>query len=127
MAAITIADPPNVIAQPNVQWRMSTTWTPALDVLQGVAQRLAKVVVTTIRAGMSRAPWPSSAEKTPMARKVHASFTKFQAGGALGPRGRGRLPSARGDVSWWWPTDVGSVLGLTIRPSLLLRADQVID
>jgi TRAP-type mannitol/chloroaromatic compound transport system substrate-binding protein len=39
-----IVDAPNVIAQPKVQWRMSTTWTPALDHLQGVAQRLAKVI-----------------------------------------------------------------------------------
>ena len=44
VAAATIIDAPNVIAQPKVQWRMSTTWTPALDILQGAAQRLAKVV-----------------------------------------------------------------------------------
>jgi TRAP-type mannitol/chloroaromatic compound transport system substrate-binding protein len=44
VAAAAIADAPNVIAQPKVQWRMSTTWTPALDHLQGAAQRLAKVV-----------------------------------------------------------------------------------
>jgi len=44
VAAAAITDAPNVIAQPKVQWRMSTTWTPALDHLQGVAQRLAKVV-----------------------------------------------------------------------------------
>jgi hypothetical protein len=37
-----VADAPVVIAQPKVQWRMSTAWTP-------------------------------------MARKVYASFTKFQA------------------------------------------------
>ncbi len=43
-AAAALADAPNVIAQPKVQWRMSTTWTPALDHPQGVAQRLAKVV-----------------------------------------------------------------------------------
>jgi TRAP-type mannitol/chloroaromatic compound transport system substrate-binding protein len=35
---------PNVIAQPKIQWRMSTTWTPVIDVLQGAAQRLATVV-----------------------------------------------------------------------------------
>ena len=35
---------PSVIAQPKVQWRMSTTWTPALDVLQGSAQQLARLV-----------------------------------------------------------------------------------
>ena len=44
VAAAAIVDAPNVIAQPKVQWRMSTTWTPALDMLQGSAQRLAKVV-----------------------------------------------------------------------------------
>jgi TRAP-type mannitol/chloroaromatic compound transport system substrate-binding protein len=43
-AAAIIADAPNVIAQPKVQWRMSTTWTPAVDVLQGAAERLAKIV-----------------------------------------------------------------------------------
>src|SRR5213594_3182381 len=43
-AAVALADAPNVIAQQKYQWRMSTTWTPALDVLQGAAQRLAKVV-----------------------------------------------------------------------------------
>jgi TRAP-type mannitol/chloroaromatic compound transport system substrate-binding protein len=42
--AAAIVDAPNVIAQPKIQWRMSTTWTPALDHLQGVAQQLAKVV-----------------------------------------------------------------------------------
>jgi TRAP-type mannitol/chloroaromatic compound transport system substrate-binding protein len=42
--AATIVDAPNVIAQPKVQWRMSTTWTPALDVLQGTAEQLASLV-----------------------------------------------------------------------------------
>jgi TRAP-type mannitol/chloroaromatic compound transport system substrate-binding protein len=35
---------PSVIAQPKIQWRMSTTWTPVIDILQGVAERLATVV-----------------------------------------------------------------------------------
>jgi len=43
-AAAAVVDAPNVIAQPKLQWRMSTTWTPALDVLQGAAQRLGKIV-----------------------------------------------------------------------------------
>src|SRR5262245_12434531 len=43
-AAAAAVQAPNVIAQPKVQWRMSTTWTAALDVLQGGAQRLAKIV-----------------------------------------------------------------------------------
>jgi TRAP-type mannitol/chloroaromatic compound transport system substrate-binding protein len=47
VAATAIVDAPNVIAQPKIQWRMSTAWTPALDHLQGAAQRLAKVVEET--------------------------------------------------------------------------------
>jgi TRAP-type mannitol/chloroaromatic compound transport system substrate-binding protein len=50
VAAVTAASvvaAPHVIAQPKVQWRMSTGWTAALDVLQGAAQRLAKVVEET--------------------------------------------------------------------------------
>jgi TRAP-type mannitol/chloroaromatic compound transport system substrate-binding protein len=43
-SAAAIVEAPNVIAQPKVQWRMSTAWTAALDVYQGSAQRLAKVV-----------------------------------------------------------------------------------
>ena len=42
-AAVTV-DAPNVIAQQRFQWRMSTTWPPALDTLQGAAQRLGKLV-----------------------------------------------------------------------------------
>ena len=42
-AAVAV-DAPNVIAQQKFQWRMSTTWTPALDALQGPAQRLSKIV-----------------------------------------------------------------------------------
>jgi len=44
VAAAAIVDAPNVMAQPKVQWRMSTAWTPGTDMLQGAAQRLAKVV-----------------------------------------------------------------------------------
>ena len=124
VAAAGISNAPNVIAQPKVQWRMSTAWAPALDVAQGAAQRLAKVVeemsggrfrievfpgVTDYHAKNAIAleklktgykgkvevlqlPVPvlrdlkklaaevvrEESEKTPMARKVHASFTKFQ-------------------------------------------------
>jgi TRAP-type mannitol/chloroaromatic compound transport system substrate-binding protein len=43
-ATAAIVDVPNVIAQPKVQWRLSTAYPPVLDQLQGAAQRLAKVV-----------------------------------------------------------------------------------
>jgi TRAP-type mannitol/chloroaromatic compound transport system substrate-binding protein len=44
VAAATTVDAPNVIAQPKIQWRMSTAWTATLDIMQGTAQRLGKVV-----------------------------------------------------------------------------------
>ena len=44
VAAAAIVDAPNVIAQPKVQWRMSTAWTAAFDIHQGAALQLAKVV-----------------------------------------------------------------------------------
>ena len=44
VASTAIVDAPYVIAQPKVAWRMSTTWTPTLDILQGAAERLAKIV-----------------------------------------------------------------------------------
>ncbi len=46
-AAAAIVDAPHVIAQPKVQWRLSTAWTAANDVPQGAAQQLAKVVEET--------------------------------------------------------------------------------
>ena len=46
-AAAAIVDAPNVIAQPKVQWRMSTAFTAVFDMHQGAAQRLAKVVEET--------------------------------------------------------------------------------
>jgi TRAP-type mannitol/chloroaromatic compound transport system substrate-binding protein len=42
--ATAVVDAPNVIAQQKYQWRMATSWTPALDILQGGAQRFAKIV-----------------------------------------------------------------------------------
>ena len=41
--AAAVVEAPHVIAQPKIQWRMSTGWTAALDVIQGAAQRLAKI------------------------------------------------------------------------------------
>src|SRR5215510_5962473 len=43
VGAAAVVDAPHVIAQPKVQWRMSTAWTAAI-LYQSAAQRLAKVV-----------------------------------------------------------------------------------
>jgi TRAP-type mannitol/chloroaromatic compound transport system substrate-binding protein len=42
--AVATMHAPAVIAQQKYRWRMPTTWTPALDVMQGSAQRLARMV-----------------------------------------------------------------------------------
>jgi TRAP-type mannitol/chloroaromatic compound transport system substrate-binding protein len=42
--AVALVDAPSVIAQPKFQWRLPTTWTPALNVMQGSAQRFAGLV-----------------------------------------------------------------------------------
>ena len=44
IAATSLAGAPNVIAQPKIKWRMSTSWTAANDILQGTAQRLGAIV-----------------------------------------------------------------------------------
>jgi TRAP-type mannitol/chloroaromatic compound transport system substrate-binding protein len=43
-ASVIIAGAPNVIAQPKVQWRLSTAYPAKLDSLHGRAQRLTRVV-----------------------------------------------------------------------------------
>src|SRR5256885_15877318 len=62
--ATAAVDAPNVIAQPKFQWRMSTTWTPALDVLQGSAQHLGKIVDQMSGGGRKK---PGVAAGGPMA------------------------------------------------------------
>jgi TRAP-type mannitol/chloroaromatic compound transport system substrate-binding protein len=46
-AAAAASSVPAVIAQPRIQWRLSTAFPPALDVLQGAAQQLARIVEET--------------------------------------------------------------------------------
>jgi TRAP-type mannitol/chloroaromatic compound transport system substrate-binding protein len=46
-AVAAIVDAPNVIAQPKIQWRMSTAFAQGFDIHLGAAQRLAKVVEET--------------------------------------------------------------------------------
>src|SRR5215471_644386 len=42
--AAAVVEAPNVIAQPKIQWRLSTAWPPQLDNLEGAAQQLGKIV-----------------------------------------------------------------------------------
>jgi TRAP-type mannitol/chloroaromatic compound transport system substrate-binding protein len=42
--AAAVVDAPNVIAQPKIQWRMSTAFAPSLDMHNGAAQQLDRMV-----------------------------------------------------------------------------------
>jgi TRAP-type mannitol/chloroaromatic compound transport system substrate-binding protein len=44
VGAAAVVDAPNVIAQPKIQWRLSTAYPATLDVLHGSAQALARIV-----------------------------------------------------------------------------------
>ena len=44
VGAVAVVDAPNVIAQPKIQWRLSTAYPATLDVLHGSAQALARIV-----------------------------------------------------------------------------------
>jgi TRAP-type mannitol/chloroaromatic compound transport system substrate-binding protein len=46
-AGVAIVNVPSVIAQPKIQWRLSTAYPPSLDQLHGSARQLAKVVEET--------------------------------------------------------------------------------
>jgi TRAP-type mannitol/chloroaromatic compound transport system substrate-binding protein len=43
-AAAAVVNAPNVIAQPKIQWRLSTAYPPVLDQLHGAAKRMAQTV-----------------------------------------------------------------------------------
>ena len=47
IAASTLIDAPNVIAQPKIQWWMSTAYPASSDIVHGAAQRLAQIVEET--------------------------------------------------------------------------------
>jgi TRAP-type mannitol/chloroaromatic compound transport system substrate-binding protein len=43
-AGASVVHAPYVIAQAKIRWRMPTTWPASLDMLQGSAQRFARLV-----------------------------------------------------------------------------------
>jgi len=86
-AASAIVDAPNVIAQPKVQWRMSTTWTPALDSLQGAALRLATVVEETSGGRFRIEVFPGG--------QIMPPFACFDA------TSQGKIEAFMGPASYW--------------------------
>jgi TRAP-type mannitol/chloroaromatic compound transport system substrate-binding protein len=87
-AAGAIVHAPNVIAQPKVQWRMSTAWPPVLDQLQGAAQRLAKVVEETSGGRFRIEVFPGG--------QIMQPFECFDAAS------KGTIEAFMGAPSYWW-------------------------
>ena len=88
VAAAAIVDAPNVIAQPKVQWRMSTTWPPVLDQLQGAAERLAKIVEETSGGRFRIEVFPGG--------QIMQPFECFDAAS------QGKIEAFMGAPSYWW-------------------------
>jgi TRAP-type mannitol/chloroaromatic compound transport system substrate-binding protein len=86
-AASAVTGAPSVIAQPKVQWRMSTAFPPSLDVHLGVAQQLAKVVEETSGGRFQIAVFPGG--------QIMQPFECFDAGS------RGTIEAYMG-ASYYW-------------------------
>jgi TRAP-type mannitol/chloroaromatic compound transport system substrate-binding protein len=54
VVATNLIDSPDVIAQPKVQWRMSTAYPPTLDVQRSTSERLAQIVDETTGGRFAR-------------------------------------------------------------------------
>jgi TRAP-type mannitol/chloroaromatic compound transport system substrate-binding protein len=87
-AAAVLADAPNVIAQPKVQWRLATTWVPALDQLNGAAERMAKVV-EEMSGGRFRI-------------EVHPGGQIMQPFECFEAASKGKVEAFTGAPSYWW-------------------------
>ena len=87
VVAATIVDAPNVIAQPKVQWRMSTAYPAVLDQLQGSAQRLAKVVEEMSGGRFRIEVFPGG--------QIMKTFECFEAAA------QGKIEAYFGPSQWW--------------------------
>src|SRR5262245_38954304 len=86
-ATAAIVEAPHVIAQPKVQWRMSTAYTAVFDILQGAAQRLAKVVEETSSGRLRIEVYPGD--------QIMPSFACFDAAS------QGKIEAFMGSGQYW--------------------------
>ena len=87
--ATALVDVPGVIAQPKIQWRMSTAWPKQLELMQGQAQRLAKVVEETSGGRFRIEVFPGG--------QIMRAFECFDA------TSKGTIESFMGTSSYWAP------------------------
>jgi TRAP-type mannitol/chloroaromatic compound transport system substrate-binding protein len=87
--ATVMVDAPSVMAQPKIQWRMSTAWPKQLDVLQGLAGRLAQVVEEMSGGRFRIEVFPSG--------QIMQAFECFDA------TSKGTIEAFMGTASYWAP------------------------
>jgi TRAP-type mannitol/chloroaromatic compound transport system substrate-binding protein len=86
-ATAALVDAPAVIAQPKIQWRLSTAWPPALKLMHGSAVRLAKNV-EELSGGRFRI-------------EVFAGDQIMPAFGAFEAASQGKIEAFMGAPSYW--------------------------
>jgi TRAP-type mannitol/chloroaromatic compound transport system substrate-binding protein len=92
-AATAIVDAPSVIAQPKVQWRLSTAYPPVLDQLQGAALRFAKIVEETSGGRLHIEVFPGG--------QIMQPFECFEAAS------QGKIEAYMGPAQWWKDKEPG--------------------
>jgi TRAP-type mannitol/chloroaromatic compound transport system substrate-binding protein len=86
-AAAAVTRAPHVIAQPKVQWRLSTAYPAVLDQLQGAAQRLAKIVEEMSAGRFQIEVFPGG--------QIMQPFECFNAAS------QGKIEAYMGSAQWW--------------------------
>src|SRR5215510_7980409 len=86
-AATAITDAPHVIAQPKVQWRMSTAFPPALDIQKTASERLAQIVDETTGGRFRIEVFPGG--------QIMPPFDCFEAAG------QGKIEAYYGQSYYW--------------------------
>src|SRR5215510_12952449 len=86
-AATAITDAPHVIAQPKVQWRMSTAFPPALDIQKTASELLAKIVEQTTGGRFRIEVFPGG--------QIMPPFDCFEAAG------QGKIDAYYGQSYYW--------------------------
>src|SRR5262245_58477741 len=95
-AATAVVQAPRVIAQPKVQWRLSTAYPPVLDQLQGAAKQFAKIVEETSGGRFRIEVFPGG--------QIMQPFECFDAAS------QGKIEAFMGVTSYW--TAQGKEIGL---------------
>jgi TRAP-type mannitol/chloroaromatic compound transport system substrate-binding protein len=109
VAAATIIDAPKVIAQPKVQWRMSTAFPPALDIQKTASELLAKIVDETTAGRFRIEVFPGG--------QIMPPFDCFEAAG------QGKIDAYYGQSYYWAARELALEFGFNKKAYEALPVD----